>query len=110
MFIQIFLTILAGKGNGSIWEAEGKNVCLLFPPLPSIVTDLFGTKPETLNQCSQQWNSSYCGRNTPFSLAYIVNCFLIYQVIIFLAPLVPYIIKCHAIQLLQLLLPFSEEH
>lgn len=28
----------------------------------------------------------------------------------FLAPLVPYIIKCCAIQLLELLLPFSEEH
>lgn len=28
----------------------------------------------------------------------------------FLASFVPYIIKCHAIQLLQLLLPFSEEH
>lgn len=47
------------------------------------VTDLFGTKLETLNQCSQWWNSSYCDRNIPFSLAYILNCFLIYQVIIF---------------------------
>lgn len=83
---------------------------LYFFPFPSIVTDLFGTKLETRNQCSQWWNSSYCDRNIPFSLAYILNCFLIYQVIIFLAPLVPYIIKCHAIQLLQLLLPFSEEH
>lgn len=49
------------------------------PHYSSLVTDLFGTKLETRNQCSQWWNSSYCDRNIPFSLAYILNCFLIYQ-------------------------------